>query len=49
MGYSGVCFGGSGGVCTLLELLGEYGGAEIGSVSGISDVNRDRKLEGYPM
>ena len=49
MGSSGVCFGGSGEVSLSVDLLGVYGGAEIGSTIGISYGNIYGKLEGYPL
>ena len=48
MGSSGVFFGGSGEGYPLVELLGAYAGAEIGSSNGITDGNRDGKLEVSP-
>ena len=39
MGSSGVFFGGSGELSPMVELLGVYGRAEIGSSNGISDGN----------
>ena len=49
MGYSGVCFGGSGEGYPMVQLLVEYGGADTGSSNGIPDRNKNEKLEGYPM
>ena len=49
MGSFGVCFGGSGEGSPLFALLSVDGGAEIGSIIGISDGNIDGKIEGYPM
>ena len=48
VGSYGVCFGGSGEISPLVELLGVDCRAEIGSTIGMSDGNRDDKIEGYP-
>ena len=49
MGYSGLCFGGSGNGYPLVELTGVDGEAEIGSTIDISDRNIYGKLVGFPL
>ena len=49
MNYFFVCFGVSGDVSLLVELLDSDGGSEIGSTIGLSDGILYGKLEGYTL